>query len=146
MRANDLEPEEIAALREALDDEYKAWATYDQILRDFGPVRPFSNIIESEARHIKALARLFARYGMPLPPNPWPGKVERYADVREACEAAARGDIENERLYRRLLKAARRADVRTIFERLREASQLRHLPAFQRCLSRGGLWSADQDQ
>lgn len=27
---------EIEALREALDDEYHAWATYDQVIADFG--------------------------------------------------------------------------------------------------------------
>ena len=29
---------EIEALREALDDEYHAWATYDQVIADFGEV------------------------------------------------------------------------------------------------------------
>lgn len=123
MRAIDIEPEEVSALLEALDDEYKAWASYDQVLRDFGPVRPFSNIIESEARHITALARLFERYGVPMPPNPWPGKVAQYACLKEACEAGVSGEIENERLYRRLLASARRPDIRAVFERLRECGR-----------------------
>ena len=29
---------EIEALHDALDDEYKAWATYDQVITDFGAV------------------------------------------------------------------------------------------------------------
>jgi hypothetical protein len=31
---------EIAALHEALDDEYRAWATYDQVIADHGAVQP----------------------------------------------------------------------------------------------------------
>lgn len=136
MAIDNLSAEEIAALHEALDDEYKAWATYDQVIRDFGAVRPFINIRESEARHIAALSALFAHYGLPLPQNDWAGKVERFESLRAACQAGVDGEIENERLYRRLLGAARQADVRDVFERLRAASQLRHLPAFRRCVAR----------
>lgn len=32
----DLTQEEVQALHEALDDEYQAWATYDQVIADFG--------------------------------------------------------------------------------------------------------------
>jgi rubrerythrin len=136
MGSSNLEPQEVAALHEALDDEYKAWATYDQVLKDFGRIRPFCNIIESEARHIAALTRLFARYDVPLPPNPYPGKVPRYDSLKEACEAGVRGELENEQLYHRLLAATRRADIRDVFKRLRDASQLRHFPAFRRCALR----------
>ena len=38
----------IAALTEALQDEYKARATYQAICDRFGSVRPFVNILESE--------------------------------------------------------------------------------------------------
>ncbi|MBE2264317.1 MAG: hypothetical protein IAE92_16340 [Burkholderiaceae bacterium] len=41
---NRLEASEIAVLLEALDDEYRAWATYGQVLADLGEVRPFVNI------------------------------------------------------------------------------------------------------
>jgi hypothetical protein len=78
---------EIDALQEALDDEYKAWATYDQIIHDFGLERPFVNIRESEARHIEALRTLFHRYGLQMPENTWPGRVPRFASTRQACEA-----------------------------------------------------------
>jgi len=73
-----LAPTEIRALEEALDDEYRAWCTYDQVIADFGEIRPFSNIREAEGRHIEALLALFARYGLAAPRNRWPGKVARY--------------------------------------------------------------------
>lgn len=139
----DLSKAEIDALREALDDEYRAVATYDRVIADFGPVRPFVNIREAEARHIAALSALFARYRLALPHNPWPGKVGRFASMRAACQAGVAAEIENARLYERLLAAARHADIRAVFRRLQQASQLRHLPAFRRCLARRAAVSAE---
>lgn len=130
---------EIDALHEVLDDEYRALATYDQVIADFGMVRPFVNIREAEARHIAALSVLFARYGLALPQNPWPRKVSRYANVRQACQAGVTAEIENSKLYKRLLPRVRHADIRAVFLRLEQASRLRHLPAFRRCLTRGRL-------
>ena len=128
---------EIDALHVALDDEYRAWATYDQVIADFGEVPPFSNIREAEARHIEALRGLFDRYGLSLPANPWPGKVMHYANRQEACAAGAAAEIENAALYERLLASTQRPDILTVFRSLQEASQQRHLPAFQRCVERG---------
>jgi hypothetical protein len=45
---------EIGALHEALDDEYKAWSTYDQVIHDLGPERPFINIVEREFAGVTA--------------------------------------------------------------------------------------------
>lgn len=128
---------EIRALREALNDEYLAWATYDQVIADFGEVRPFSNIRAAEARHIEALCALFARYGLPVPENPWPGKVARYASLQAACEAGVAAEIENSALYGRLLASTQHPDILRVFRNLQEASQERHLGAFQRCAQRG---------
>ena len=139
----DLSKAEIDALREALDDEYRAVATYDRVIGDFGPVRPFVNIREAEARHIAALSALFARYDFALPRNPWPGKVARFPSLRAACQAGVAAEIENARLYERLLAATRHADIRAVFRRLQQASQLRHLPAFRRCLARRAAPSAE---
>jgi hypothetical protein len=127
---------EIRALNEALDDEYRAWATYDQVIADFGEVPPFSNIRQAEARHIDALCALFACYGLPVPENPWPGKVERYASVQAACEAGVAAEIANGAMYDRLLEATRRPDIVTVLRHLQEASQERHLAAFERCAHR----------
>jgi hypothetical protein len=130
---NDLTMAESRALYEALDDEYRALATYEQVLADFGEVQPFRNIRNAEARHIDALRVLFTRYGLPVPKNPWPGKVERYASLQAACAAGVTAEIANAEIYERLLQATARADILTIFRNLQEASQQRHLPAFQRC-------------
>lgn len=144
---NALNETEIRALHEALDDEYRAWATYDQVIADFGEVLPFRNIREAEARHIHALHALFVCYDLPVPENHWPGKVERYASLQAACEAGVAAEIANGEMYQRLLAASRRPDILTTLRSLQEASQQRHLPAFQRCAqgrSHGGGYGARQ--
>jgi hypothetical protein len=134
---NTLTEAEIEVLHEALDDEYRSWAVYDQVISDFGDIRPFSNIREAEARHIAALLALFARYELPVPHNPWPGKVERYADLHAACEAGMGAEIANGEMYERLLALTRRPDLLAVLRNLQAASQQRHLPAFRRCVERG---------
>ena len=129
---------EIEVLHEALDDEYRAWATYDQVIADFGEVRPFINIRESEARHIEALRGLYERYSLPVPPNPWIGRSARYASVEQACEAGVEAEIANGEMYERLLAATARPDIADVLRHLQEASQQRHLPAFRRGAQRAG--------
>lgn len=128
---------EITALHDALDDEYQAWATYDQVIADFGEVMPFVNIRDAEARHIEALLLLFHRYGLAVPDNPWPGQVPRFDSLRQACEAGVAAEVANAALYERLLAATSRPDILTVFQRLQKASQQRHLPAFQHGASSG---------
>jgi hypothetical protein len=134
---SELSRSEISALHDALDDEYRAWATYDQVIADFGEVAPFANIRDAEARHVEALSALFRTYGLPIPENTWPGKVPRFGSLREACEAGISAEVANGALYERLLAATRQSDILTVFRRLQEASQQRHLPAFRRCAERG---------
>ena len=86
---------ELDALYEALDDEYRSWATYDQVISDFGEVRPFVNIRDAEARRIQALCSLLIAYEITVPKNTWPGRVTRYKNLHEACEAGVAAEIEN---------------------------------------------------
>ncbi|MCC6505671.1 MAG: DUF2202 domain-containing protein [Aquimonas sp.] len=134
---NALDTAEQDALRDALDDEYKSHETYAQVIRDFGPQRPFINIVEAEARHIAVLLRLFDQYAIPKPINRWAGQAPRYASIAEACNASAQGEAENGTLYDRLLQSTRRVDILHVYHALRAASLDRHLPAFERCVARG---------
>ena len=133
---NSLTEIETQVLNEALDDEHHAWATYDQVIADFGDAAPFGNIREAEARHIEALCTLFSRYGLAAPENPWRGKVERYSSLQAACEAAVAAEIAKGEMYERLLGSSLRPDIVTVLRNLQEASQQRHLVAFQRCAQR----------
>ena len=133
----ELNKTELDALNEALEDEYQAWATYDQVISDFGEVRPFINIRDAEARHIQALLSLFNSYGITVPRNNWPGRVTQYKTLLEACKAGVTAEIENGQMYDRLLKSTDKSDILTVLRNLQEASQQRHLAAFQRCVERG---------
>ena len=126
----------LTALKKALDDEYKAHATYRKVIDDFGEIRPFINIVESEQRHINALLPFFQKYGAEIPTNPHLGKIKGYSSVKEACRAAAEAEIENEKLYTEIIEDADDPSLITVFKRLQDASQNRHLPAFQRCLNK----------
>lgn len=133
---NQLSETECRVLHEALDDEYLAWATYDQVIADFGEVRPFINIRAAEGRHIEALLELFARYELPVPKNSWPGRVTCYVSLQEACEGGVAAEIANGEMYERLLQKTERPDILAVLHNLQEASQQRHLQAFQRCVQR----------
>jgi hypothetical protein len=122
-----------AALSSALDDEYRARATYQSVLASFGPVAPFINIAGAEQRHIDALLPLFARYGINPPADRWSGQVAAPATLQQACAAGVAGEIGNYQMYDRLLTQVAEPDVRAVFMNLRNASAYRHLPAFQGC-------------
>lgn len=128
-------PHQEALLR-ALYDEYKAKAVYQQVMQDFGQVRPFSNIVNSEQRHIDALLPLLKRYGVEVPANPYLGKVGFYNSVKEACLAGVQAEIDNVALYDEIESMVSQQDILDVFYNLRWASQERHLPAFQRCANR----------
>lgn len=123
-------------LLDALEDERKAEATYAAVIEKFGPVRPFSNIIEAEQRHAAALERQLARLGIDVPPNAWTGKVTAPASLAQACESAVQGKVENIALYDRLIPMIEDPAARQVMENLQAASRERHLPAFKRCLER----------
>lgn len=51
------EPDLEQILREALEDERKAEATYMAVIEKFGPIRPFINIVFAENRHAMAVEK-----------------------------------------------------------------------------------------
>jgi len=126
----------IDALREALEDEYRACATYRKVIEAFGPVHPFVNIVEAEDRHARALLALFEKFGIEPPQDTWPERVAAPTTLTEACRAGMEAEIENEAMYERLLAQITDPAVLSVMRRLQRASQERHLPAFRSCLER----------
>ncbi len=122
----------------SLNDEYKARAFYRLVIKTFGPTQPFVNIVEAEETHARALEGLCARYGIPLPADDWDRELQPPMSVLEACRAGVEGEIENIAMYDRFLKSTESLDVRALFQRLQARSRDAHLPAFQRCVARGG--------
>lgn len=130
------DPRTLAALHEALEDEYRARATYAAVIERFGPVRPFVNIVAAEDRHAAALRRLLEQGGHPVPADRWAGNVTAPASLRDALALGVRAEIDNRALYDRLRAMTARPEVLRVFDNLGTASQQNHLPAFQRHLDR----------
>jgi len=138
-----LTPDAEAALGSALQDERHAEAFYSAVIAKFGDARPFSNIIEAERQHEAMLIGLYETYGVALPENGYatgalvaPAAPETLVD---ACKIGVEAEIANRDLYDGNLLPAVEAypDITLVMQRLRDASEENHLPAFQRCAHRG---------
>ncbi|MGD8373914.1 MAG: hypothetical protein PVI21_03595 [Candidatus Woesebacteria bacterium] len=124
-----------AAVRSAIDDEYKAYSTYDAVISKLGQVRPFAMIIRAEESHIASLKAILDKYGEQIPTNPYEGNVAAKDTLSENCQIGVDAEIANVALYRDdlLSKVADYPDITAVFTNLMNASQDKHLPAFQRC-------------
>ncbi|QAA32844.1 hypothetical protein C1I91_14995 [Clostridium manihotivorum] len=118
----------------AIQDEYLAKAKYSLVVEKFGQQRPFINIISAEVTHINALTPLFTKYNVALPEDNSKNYIKTPTSIKESLENGVKGEIENIAMYERFLKQDIPSDVKTVFTRLRNASQ-NHLQAFQRALS-----------
>jgi hypothetical protein len=130
---NELTESERLALHEALDNEYRAWATYDRVTLDFSDAPHFEQLRAIEVEHITALQQLFERYAQSAPQNRWVGNVPHYGSVCEACEAGADAAGADAALYARLRASTRRGDILEVFKRLEAEAGSRKLRALQRC-------------
>ncbi len=130
---SDLKKEEIEGLLLALNDEYHAWATYDEVNKNFNNPPPFSNIQQAEATHAERLKQVFETYKVPVPENKWIGSAPKFQSVAQACKAGVEAEIANRDLYKKLFETTRREDILIVYRALQRASEENHLPAFERC-------------
>ena len=130
-----LNESEVNALNLAIQDEFKALATYQKTVKQFGEVRPFTNIIDSEQQHIDALKLLFERYEIAVPqPEVTENDITLPDTLSDVCSAAVQAEIDNNDLYQSLLiTQLEHSDLKQTFENLARASIENHLPAFERC-------------
>ncbi len=123
------------ALTYAIQDEYLAQARYDAIIKEFGEIRPFSQIKIAEQRHITALLPLFTRYNITVPENNASQYTATPKTLKEAFEAGVQGEVDNIAMYEKLAALSELPqDVRTVMTRLGDASK-NHLAAFKKGLS-----------
>ena len=123
------------AIKSAIDDEYKAYSTYDAVITKIGSVRPFSMIIRAEESHIASLKALLDKYGESVPPNPYVEKIYVKSTLAENCQIGVDAEIANIALYRDKLipLVSVYPDIKSVFEKLMNASEDKHLPAFEKC-------------
>lgn len=122
------------ALLKALDDEYKAYATYDAVIDKFGAVRPFIMIIRAEEQHAASLKSLFDKYGLEIPSNSYIKNIKTPDSLVLSCQSGVEAEIANYKLYEELLEVAKEyPDIVSVFTNLMNASKFKHLPAFENC-------------
>lgn len=115
----------------AMQDEVAAKAEYEALIEEFGSVRPITNILRAELRHIDALTPLLEAYGVDIgdfvPTTAVPSSLD------EAYQIGVDAEIKNIALYQSYLATELPEDVAAVFNRLATAST-HHLDAFQRQL------------
>jgi hypothetical protein len=123
---------EKQALNIAMDEEYKAKAIYRKVVDTFGPINPFPWIIRDEQMHVNWVANLLTKYGFPVPADSWTGNVPlEFLSKQQACEIGAQAEFDNAAVYDQMIPQISHTDIISVFGRLRDVSQYKHLPAFQ---------------
>lgn len=116
----------------AIQDEYLARAEYSAIIQAFDVDRPFTNIIRAESSHIVELEPLLEAYQVPAADvAAITAMAATPATLAEAYATGVIAEKDNIAMYESFLKQDLPADVRAVFENLRDGS-LRHLAAFER--------------
>ncbi|MBD2328678.1 MAG: DUF2202 domain-containing protein [Alkalinema sp. CACIAM 70d] len=124
------------AMIDAINDEFHARAFYTAVIQKFGTLRPFSNIVQAENRHVQHWETLFQRYGIPIPQDTFADRVDAPQTLRQACQMGIDAEIANIKLYDNFLNFVQQTDLRDLFTQLRSVSENNHKPAFERCLQR----------
>jgi hypothetical protein len=122
------------SLDKAIQDEYKARSTYEAVIKKFGSVRPFSMIIRAEEQHINSLKAIYDKYGVDIPEEK-KQQIVLPETLKEVCSIGVKAEIDNVKLYKEelLQNVSTHEDIVFVFTNLMNASQDKHLPAFERC-------------
>ena len=116
-------------LYEAYEHTCHAWATYSQVIRDYGPARPFPMLCGTQEQHVPALEALFTRFGMRLPNTRCREPVPHFETFGLAVRAARALERENIDLYERLHAAATDPALRDELRNLQLLASDTHQPA-----------------
>jgi hypothetical protein len=115
----------------AMQDEVTAKAEYEALIEEYGSVRPFTNILRAELRHMDLLSPLLEAYGVDI--GDFVATTNVPASLDEAYQIGVDAETKNIALYQTYLASELPEDVATVFNRLATTST-RHLEAFQRQL------------
>jgi hypothetical protein len=119
----------------AIQDEYLARAEYRLIIEEYGSIRPFTNIVAAEQRHIEWVTELLDEYGYSLPKDTAHMYVVLPEDLKSSFETGVQAEIDNIAMYASFLREDLPGDVQDLFEQLKRASE-NHLQAFRNNLNR----------
>lgn len=119
----------------AIQDEQLARGEYDYTLETFGDQAPFNNIVSAEEQHVSEMTVLFEKYDLAIPADESANHLKQAADIKEALENCATGEVDNIAMYNKFLEQDIPDDVRATFTALRNASE-GHLDAFNKSLEK----------
>ena len=119
----------------AIQDEYLAYAEYEEIIGAFGSIRPFTNIIKAEATHISELEPILENHGVTVPKNTADEYTAVPGTLIDAYQAGLDAEVKNIAMYEAFLKQDLPEDVKAAFTLLKNASE-HHLAAFERSVGR----------
>ncbi len=127
-------------LRYAIEDEYLARAEYVAVMSKFGAARPFTNIKKAEDQHIVWLSEIYDARKIALPDDDAASRVPVPGTLLEAYRIGEKAEIDNIAMYEAFLRSPllakpENADLRAVFERLKNASE-NHLRAFRNQLAK----------
>jgi hypothetical protein len=127
-------------LRWAAGDEYLAHGEYATIIKKFGNLRPYSNIIKAEEQHLDWLRTEYKARGLAFPSDGSAPYVVAPADLKSAAQAGVDAEIANIDMYRVFLSRpelsrSENASAKTLFDQLMRASE-NHLRAFKTQLAK----------
>lgn len=128
-----LDEQGIESLYIVYEDSLHARALYQGVINDNGRREPFASIVRLEEKHIAELEKVFEKYGVRKPSDSWPGKVQRYGSMREACRETLSWEGEHvSRVHEQLYKVENR-DLISVFTQVREESRNNVIPYLQMC-------------
>ncbi len=130
----------VDMLRWAAEDEYIARGEYEAIMKKFGTMRPYENIMAAEEQHLAWLKTEYKTRGMTFPADGSASHVVVPANLKEAAQAGVDAEIANIKMYetflaRPELAKPENASAKTLFENLKRASE-NHLRAFRTQLAK----------
>jgi hypothetical protein len=138
-RADEVDEVTQQAMVDAINDEYRARAYYQAVIDKFGAVYPFSNVVQAEERHVQLWEGLFAQSGLPVPEDPFAGKITAPDTLLEACQAGVDAEQADAEMYGNFLTTIDDPNLQAVFTRLRQVSLENHLTAFESCVANDGL-------
>lgn len=126
---NDLNEEKM--LKYAIEDEFLARSEYEAILNKHGQVKPFTNIIKAEEKHISMLKDIYAKYNFKVPEDRSKDYIMIPDNINDSFKAGVAAEIDNIAMYDKFLKENISEDIKQLFTELRDASK-NHLSSFQK--------------
>ncbi len=115
--------------------EFRAMERYDQLLRTFGGVAPFRDLLPHKVSRLQTLREVYAIYPSVQVPDPYtqPHLQERYLNTEGACEVAMKFEQRIAGQYGRVLDFALPAPIVVKLRANRDASLTVDVPRTQAC-------------